>query len=228
MTIIEGDTGLIIVDPLFIPETARAALDLYFQHRPRKPISAAIYTHSHVDHFGGVKGVISEEDVRAGKVKIIAPDKFMDHAVAENVLAGNAMSRRVQYQFGTALSRNETGYIDGGLGKALPRGLITLIPPTDLITQPVETRTIDGVEIVFVLTPGTEAPSEMVMHYPQFRVLNMAEVATQNFHNLYTIRGAEVRDANAWAKYINQALELFGDKSDVVIAQHHWPTWGAR
>lgn len=226
LTIIEGDTGLILIDPLLSNETARAALDLYLKNRPVKPVAAVIYTHSHADHFGGAKGVITEEDAKSGKVKVIAPEGFMEHAVAENVIAGNAMSRRAQYQFGSVLPVGDKGQIDTGLGKALARGSISLIPPNDVIKQSYETRTVDGVEIEFHLVPGSEAPSEMILYFPQFKLLNMAEDATHNMHNLYTIRGAEIRDGRLWSRYISEAIERYGDKTDIVIAQHHWPTWG--
>ena len=226
MTIVEGNSGLIIIDPLLATETAKAALALYLQHRPAKPVVAVIYSHSHVDHFGGVRGVVEEADVQAGKMAIIAPDGFMEHAVAENILAGNAMSRRAQFQFGPLLAPGPRGQVDAGLGKNVSRGTVSLIAPTTLITQPMERRTIDGVEIVFQLTPGTEAPSEMNMAMPGLRVLNMAENTSHNMHNLYTIRGAEVRDGNAWSRHIGQALDAFADSTDVLIAQHHWPTFG--
>ena len=225
LTIIEGDSGLILIDPLLSNETAKAALDLYLQNRPAKPVAAVIYSHSHADHFGGAKGVITEDDAKQGKVKVIAPDGFMEHAVAENVIAGNAMSRRAQYQFGSALPVGDRAQIDTGLGKALARGSISLIPPNDVIKQSYETRNVDGVEIEFHLVPGSEAPSEMIMYFPQFKLLNMAEDATHNMHNLYTIRGAEIRDGRLWSRYISDAIARYGDKTDVVIAQHHWPIW---
>lgn len=226
MSIIEGRTGLILIDPLLTAETARAALDLYYQNRPRKPVVAVIYTHSHADHFGGVKGVVSEEDVSTGKVRIFAPEGFMENAVAENIIAGNAMSRRAMYQFGSLLPPGERGHVDTGLGKALARGTLTLIAPTDLITPKNLKQTIDGVDIEFYLAPGSEAPSEMIMYFPHDKVLNMAEVTSQNMHNIYTLRGAEVRDANAWSRYIAQALDQFGGRADVLVGQHHWPVWG--
>jgi alkyl sulfatase BDS1-like metallo-beta-lactamase superfamily hydrolase len=226
MTIIEGDTGLILIDPLLSNETAKAALDLYLANRPAKPVAAVIYTHSHADHFGGAKGVMSVEDAASGKVKVIAPDGFMEHAVAENVIAGNAMSRRAQYQFGSTLPVGERAQIDTGLGKALSKGTISLIPPNDLIKQPYEFRTVDGVEIEFHLVPGSEAPSEMIMYFPQFKLLNMAEDASHTMHNLYTIRGAEIRDGRLWSRYISEAIERYGERTDAVIAQHHWPMWG--
>lgn len=226
MTVIEGDTGLIVIDPLIATEVAEAAMALYFKHRPRKPVVAVIYTHSHADHFGGVRGVVSGEDVAAGKAGIWAPAGFMEEAVGENVIAGNAMSRRALFQFGPLLARGERGQVDAGLGKTTSRGTVTLIPPTHLIEKPVEQHRIDGIDIVFELTPNAEAPAEMIMYYPQFRVLNMAEIATQNFHNLLPLRGALVRDSLGWSKYIGGALQRYGTKTDVLIAQHNWPVWG--
>jgi len=227
MTIIEGDDGLIIIDPLTMAETAKAALDLYYQNRPRKPVVAVIYSHTHVDHFGGVRGVIDEADVKAGKVKVFAPTGFMEHVMSENVFAGNAMSRRAQYQFGSLLPRGEQGQVDAGLGKSTPSGgTITLIPPTDLIEKELETRTIAGLDVEFQLTPGTEAPAEMNLYLPQLRALCMAENATQMMHNILTPRGAQVRDAKGWAQYLDSSLARYGDKSDVLFAQHNWPTWG--
>jgi alkyl sulfatase BDS1-like metallo-beta-lactamase superfamily hydrolase len=227
MTIVESDNGLIVIDTLSAAESARAALELYYQHRPRKPVVAVIYTHTHTDHFGGVKGVASEDDVRAGKVKIIAPDRFMDYAVADNVVAGNAMFHRAIYQFGIVLPPGERGQVDAGHGKNIPRGgTLTLIAPTDLIKESYETRMIDGVEIEFHLVPGSEAPSEMILYFPGLKVLNMAEDTSHAMHNLYTLRGAEVRDARLWSGYINEALDRYSDRTDILIAQHQWPTWG--
>jgi alkyl sulfatase BDS1-like metallo-beta-lactamase superfamily hydrolase len=226
LTIIEADNGLILIDPLLSNETSKAALELYLKNRPAKPVIAVIYSHSHADHFGGGKGVMSEQDAASGKVKVIAPDGFMEHAVAENVIAGNAMGRRAQYQFGSALPVGEKAQIDTGLGKALSRGTISLIPPNDLIRQSYETRSIGGVEIEFHLVPGSEAPAEMILYFPQFKLLDMAEDATHNMHNLYTLRGAEIRDGRLWSKYIGEAIQRYGDRTEVVIAQHHWPMWG--
>lgn len=227
MTIIEGDDGLIIIDPLTMAETAKAALDLYYQNRPHKPVVAVIYSHTHVDHFGGVRGVIDEADVKAGKVKVFAPAGFMEHVMSENVYAGTAMSRRAQFQFGSLLPRGDHGQVDAGLGKSSPSGgTVTLIPPTDLIDKELETRTIAGLDVEFQLTPGTEAPAEMNLYLPQLRALCMAENATQMMHNILTPRGAQVRDAKAWAQYLDSSLARYGDKSDVLFAQHNWPTWG--
>ena len=225
MTIVEGDTGIIIIDPLLSAETSAAGLALYYRHRPRKPVSAVIYTHSHVDHFGGVKGVIREEDATAGRVQVIAPEGFMEEAVSENVLAGNAMSRRAQYMYGALLPKSVTGQVDAGLGKGLSRGTVTLIAPNALITKPVETRRVDGIDIEFQLTPGTEAPAEMNLYFPQLRTLCIAENAVRTQHNLLTLRGAKVRDAKQWSFYLDQTLARYGDKSDVLLGQHHWPTW---
>jgi alkyl sulfatase BDS1-like metallo-beta-lactamase superfamily hydrolase len=225
MTIIEGDRGLIVIDPLISTEVARAGLDLYIAHRGRRPVTAVIYTHSHVDHYGGVRGVVDEVDVKSGAVEIIAPAGFMEEIVSENVLAGTPMIRRAQFQFGATLPKGPRGQVDAGLGKVTSRGTVTLIPPTRIIAAPFETHRIDGIEIVFQLAPETEAPAEMHMFYPALRALNLAENATHNLHNTYPIRGAQVRDANAWARYLNEALDRFGRDADVVFAQHHWPVW---
>jgi len=226
MNIIEGDTGLIIIDPLVSAECAQAALELYYQHRPKRTVVAVIYTHSHLDHFGGVKGIVSEEDVKAGNTQIIAPEDFLEHAVSENVYAGPAMTRRSEYMYGILLPRGERGQLDAGLGKAVSIGTVTLIVPTDSISKTGERRVIDGVEMVFLMAPNTEAPAEMLIYFPQFKVLDAAEDATHTLHNLYTLRGAVVRDAKAWWKALNEAIELWGDKTDVVVAHHHWPMWG--
>jgi alkyl sulfatase BDS1-like metallo-beta-lactamase superfamily hydrolase len=226
LTIIEGDTGLILIDPLLSNETARAALGLYLQNRAARPVVAVIYSHSHIDHFGGAAGVMSAADAASGKIKVIGPDGFMEHAVAENVIAGNAMTRRAQYMYGLTLPVGERAQVDEGLGKALARGTVSLIAPNDLIKRAYETRTIDGVEIEFHLVPGSEAPAEMLMYFPQFKLLDMAEDATHNMHNLYTLRGAEIRDGRLWSRYIDEAIERYGDRTDAVIAQHHWPMWG--
>jgi alkyl sulfatase BDS1-like metallo-beta-lactamase superfamily hydrolase len=226
MTLIEGERGVIVVDPLISAEVARAALDLYRAHRGDRPVTAVIYSHSHTDHYGGVRGVLDEARVTAGDVPVVAPARFMEEVASEAVLAGTAMVRRGQFQFGPTLPKGPRGQVDAGLGKTTSRGTVTLIPPTLTIAAPIETHRIDGVEIVFQLTPETEAPAEMHMFHPALRALNMAENATHNLHNLYPIRGAQVRDANAWAKYIDEARDRFGRDADVAFAQHHWPVWG--
>jgi alkyl sulfatase BDS1-like metallo-beta-lactamase superfamily hydrolase len=228
MTLIEGERGLIVVDPLISTEVARAGLDLYARQRGARPVTAVIYSHSHADHYGGVRGVVDERDVRAGRVEIIAPDRFMQEVVSENVLAGTAMVRRAQFQFGATLPKGPRGQVDAGLGKVTSRGTVTLIPPTRVIKEPFEIHRVDGIEIVFQLAPETEAPAEMHMFHPAFRALNLAENATHNLHNIYPIRGAQARDANAWARYLNQAMDRFGRDTEIVFAQHHWPVWGNR
>ena len=225
MTIIEGDTGLILIDPLSTMETAQAALDLYYQERGQKPVVAVIYTHSHLDHYGGVKGVTSDADVAAGKVAVLAPEGFMEAAVSENVFAGNAMNRRVSYQYGLLLPHGAKGEVDVGLGKAYPTGTSTLIAPTDIISKTGETRVIDGVQMEFQMVSGTEAPAEMTIYFPQFKALDSAEIACPLLHNILTLRGAQVRDAKKWATSLNELIALYGDKTDVVLAQHNWPKW---
>lgn len=225
MDIIEGKTGIIIIDPLLSSETSKAALELYYQHRPKKPIKAVIFTHSHADHFGGVLGIISEKDVTSGQVKVLAPEGFLEHAVSENVYAGNAMNRRAMYMYGHILPRSVTGQVDAALGKTLSLGEITLIAPTELIKKTGEKKIIDGVEMIFQMAPYTEAPAEMIIYFPQFKALCMAEDATHTMHNLYTLRGATIRDAVAWWKTLNESIELFGDKTDVIFFQHTWPVW---
>ena len=226
ITFIEGNTGYIVIDPLTSVETARAALELLYQYRGKKPVVAVIYTHSHIDHFAGVGGVTSAADVKAGKVSIIAPKGFLEHAVSENVLAGNAMARRAQYMYGSLLPRGPAGQVDAGLGKAVSSGTISLIAPTRIIDTTGTEMTVDGVQIVFQYTPGTEAPTEMNLYFPRFRALCMAENCTHTLHNLYTLRGAQVRDAKAWSHFLNESIQLFGDRSDVMFASHHWPRWG--
>lgn len=226
MTIIEGKTGIIIIDPLLSKETGKAALELYYQNRPKKPIRAVIYSHSHADHFGGVKGVISQEEVDAGKVKVFAPAGFTEAALDENVMAGNVMGRRAMYMYGALLTPGPKGQMSAGLGLTTSKGEMTLILPTDFITKTGEKREIDGVKFVFLMAPGSEAPAEMLFFLPDFKALAAAEDATHTMHNLYTLRGAKIRDAKAWASYLNEAIEMFGPQTEVVFAQHHWPKWG--
>ncbi|GGN08200.1 alkyl/aryl-sulfatase [Streptomyces fuscichromogenes] len=225
MTVVEGDRGILVIDPLLCAETAAAALALYRAHRGERPVSAVLYTHSHVDHFGGVRGVITDEDVAAG-VPVLAPQGFLEHAVSENVYAGTAMGRRAAYMYGAALPKGERGQIGAGLGQTTSTGSVTLIPPTLYITRTGQTETVDGIRMVFQLTPGTEAPAELNIHFPSHAALCMAENATHNLHNLLTLRGAQVRDPRVWARYLTEAVDLFAASSDVAFASHHWPTWG--
>jgi alkyl sulfatase BDS1-like metallo-beta-lactamase superfamily hydrolase len=227
ITFIAGATGWIVIDPLTSQETARAALALVNEHLGERPVHAVIYTHSHTDHFGGVYGIISESDVTSGRVAIIAPAGFLDAAISENVLAGTVMIRRAMYMYGVLLPKDPQGHVDTGLGKGMP-GLPTvgLCPPTKEIIDSGEEMTIDTVRVVFQLTPGTEAPAEMNLFLPDLRALCMAENCTATQHNVYTLRGAQVRDALLWSKYIDDSLRTFAPESDVLFASHHWPRWG--
>ncbi|KAK3300284.1 beta-lactamase-like protein [Chaetomium fimeti] len=225
-TFIEGETGIIVIDPLTSLETGAAALQLYRDHRGEKPVKAVIYTHSHADHFGGVKGMVTQDDVDSGRVAIIAPEGFLAHAVVENVYAGTAMSRRAAYMYGAALPRGERGQIGAGLGQTVSTGEVTLIAPTDTITSTGDTRTVDGVRMEFQMAPDTEAPSEMLVYFPNHKALCTAEVTAHTFHNLVTLRGALVRNPHGWAKQLTQTIDLFGGRADVIFGSHHWPTWG--
>ena len=225
ITFVEGESGYIVIDPLISSETAAAALALLRTHRGDKPVKAVIYTHSHVDHYGGVRGVISDADIAAG-LSIIAPEGFLEAAVSENVLAGNAMNRRATYMYGALLPRDATGHVDAGLGKTVSMGTVSLVPPTLSIGATGQRLIIDGIEIVFQVTPDTEAPAEMNFFFPKFGALCMAENCSCHLHNLYTPRGAQVRDAKAWSFHIDEALRLFGADTRVMFASHHWPHWG--
>ncbi|BBZ46865.1 alkyl/aryl-sulfatase [Mycobacterium parmense] len=227
ITFVEGDTGVIVIDPLVSTEVAAAALALYRTHRGgERPVVAVIYTHSHVDHFGGVLGVTSQAEVDAGAVAVLAPEHFIEHAVQENVYAGPAMTRRATYMYGTLLPRGPHGQVGCGLGQAPSTGEVAVIVPTVDIRETGEKHTVDGVEIEFQMAPGTEAPAEMHFYFPRFRALCMAENATHNLHNLLTLRGALVRDPHAWSGYLTEAIDAFAERADVVFASHHWPTWG--
>ncbi len=226
ITFIEGEKGYVVIDPLISAQPASAALKLMREHRGDKPVTGVIYTHSHVDHYGGVRGVISDADIEAG-MQIVAPEGFLREAVSENVLAGNAMGRRATYMYGATLPRDARGHVDAGLGKTVSMGSVSLVPPTISIRETGERLTMDGIEIVFQVTPDTEAPAEMNFFFPQFGALCMAENCTCQLHNLYTPRGAQVRDARAWSHYINEASEMFAGDTKVLFASHHWPRWGS-
>ncbi|MBX3643791.1 MAG: MBL fold metallo-hydrolase [Rubrivivax sp.] len=226
MTLVEGASGWIVIDTLLTEDMARAGLKLAMDTlKSRKPVVAVIITHSHADHFGGIRGVVDEADVRSGKVPLIVPEGFMDHAVAENVLAGNAMTRRAQYMYGVSLPADAQGSVGTGLGLALSNGAPGLIPPSRVIGKTGEELTIDGVRIQFQMAQGSEAPAEFMFYFPDKKALCLSEVATKLMHNVYTIRGAKVRDALAWSKYINETLDLYPE-AEVAFASHHWPTWG--
>ncbi len=226
MSVIEGETGVIVIDPLISKETAAAAWALYQEHRGPRAVVAMIYTHSHIDHFGGVKGIISDADVESGRVEVIAPDGFMEEAVAENVFVGTVMGRRSDFMYGAALPKGPDGQIGCGLGQTTSTGEPTLIPPTIDITATGQELTIDGVRMVFQVTPGTEAPAEMNFYFPDHKALCTAENTSHTLHNIVTLRGAQVRDARRWAAYLTETIDLWGDDLDVVFASHHWPTWG--
>jgi linear primary-alkylsulfatase len=227
MHVIEGDEGIVVIDPLISAETAAAALAFYREHRGERPVTGLIYTHSHIDHFGGAKGVVTEEEIAERAIPVLAPAGFLHHAVAENVYAGTAMGRRAGYMYGAKLRRGPDGQIGSGLGQTTSLGTLTLIPPNLEVTATGQEETVDGVRMAFQLTPGTEAPSEMNFHFPDHRVLCIAENATHTMHNTLTLRGALVRDPHVWAQYLDEAIELFGERSDALFAGHHWPRWGS-
>ncbi|WP_430417426.1 alkyl/aryl-sulfatase [Parasphingorhabdus sp.] len=227
MTLIAGKTGWIIIDPLTTPAPSKAGLALANKTLGDRPVVAVLFTHSHGDHFGGVNGVTSVSDIQAGKVQIIAPHGFLAESIGESVIAGTAMNRRVQFQFGTALSPSTTGHVGGGLGQKLSSGNVALLPPTRSISKDGETLTVDGITFEFMDAGETEAPAEFVFYLPQYKALHTAEVVTRTFHNVLTPRGALVRDTLKWSKVIDNMLAKYGAKSDVLLASHHWPTWGA-
>ncbi len=225
ITFIKGDTGWIVYDPLMTVECAQAAYELVKENLGDYPIKAVLYSHSHVDHYGGVCGIVSEEEVAANEILIIAPEGFEEHAVSENVYAGAAMSRRASFQYGTLLEAGETGGLCIGIGMGQSHGTTSYISPNTIITTTGETLVIDGVIMEFQLTPGTEAPAEMNTWFPQKNALWMAENCTGTLHNLYTLRGAEVRDGQAWANFLMETLKLYGSKVEVVFQSHNWPHW---
>ncbi|EGQ7899488.1 MBL fold metallo-hydrolase [Vibrio parahaemolyticus] len=226
ITFIKGDKGWIVFDPLISQETAKAALDFVNKELGERPVTGVFYSHSHIDHFGGVRGIVDEEDVISGKVPIVASQGFTEHAVSENVIAGNAMGRRAVYMYGALLPRNEKGGVNGGLGQTTSTGVATMIKPTDIIEKTGEERTIDGVKMVFQYTPGTEAPTEMNIWFPDKKALWMAENTTNTMHNILTLRGAQVRDALKWSSYLQETIDMWGDDVQVKFQSHHWPMWG--
>ncbi|MER7346776.1 alkyl sulfatase dimerization domain-containing protein [Streptomyces aurantiacus] len=224
MTVVEGEQGVIVIDPLISAETAAAALKLYRAHRGDRKVTGLIYTHPHVDHFGGCRGVLPNgaED----GVPVLAPDGFLEHAVSENVYAGTAMQRRSGYMYGAQLPKSAVGQVGCGLGQTVSLGSVGLIPPTRSVERTGQVEVVDGVRFEFQMTPGTEAPAEMNFLLPDLRALCMAENATHTMHNIITLRGAQVRDARQWARYLSESVTLFGGRADVAFASHHWPTWG--
>jgi alkyl sulfatase BDS1-like metallo-beta-lactamase superfamily hydrolase len=227
MHVVEGEEGILVIDPLVSAETAAAALALYREHRDDRPVTGLLYTHSHVDHFGGAKGIVTQEEIDARGIPVIAPAGFLHHAVSENVFAGTAMGRRAGYMYGALLRRGPAGQVGAGLGQTTSLGTITLIPPNLDVAETGQEEVVDGIRMSFQLTPGTEAPAEMNIHFPDARVLCIADNAARSMHNILTPRGALVRDPRIWAHYLDQAIELFGERSDVLFAGHHWPCWGS-
>ena len=224
--VIEGESGIVVVDPLISAETAAAALALYREHRGNRPVTGLVYTHSHVDHFGGARGVLTPEQAETRDLPILAPAGFLHHAVSENVFAGTAMGRRAGYMYGALLERGPDGQLGSGLGQTTSLGTITLVPPTLDITETGQEEIVDGVRMTFQLTPGTEAPAEMNFHLPGKDALCIADNAARSMHNILTPRGALVRDPRIWAHHLDEAIELFGDSTEVLFAGHHWPCWG--
>jgi alkyl sulfatase BDS1-like metallo-beta-lactamase superfamily hydrolase len=226
MTIVEGQEGVLVIDPLICAETAAAALALYRSHRGERPVTGLLYTHSHVDHFGGVLGVIDPREVAAGRVPVLAPEGFLESAISENVYAGTAMARRAEYMFGASLERGPHGQVGTGLGMTVSTGSIGIVPPTLEISSTCQEETVDGITMIFQMAHGSEAPAEMNFLFPDHRALCIAENATHNLHNVITPRGALVRDARIWSRYLGEAIDLFGERADALFAGHQWPRWG--
>lgn len=226
ISFIQTRTGWIVFDPLISPETAKAAYELVSEKLGKRPIKAVVYSHSHTDHYGGVRGIVDEADVKAGRIKIYGPEGFTEHAISENVIAGNAMARRAIYMYGAMLPRNAQGGVNGGLGQTTSTGEVSLIIPSNFIRKTGEEVVIDGVKMVFQMTPGTEAPAEMNTWLPQFKAMWMAENTTNTMHNILTLRGAQVRDALKWANFLDETINLYGKNVDVKFQSHHWPQWG--
>lgn len=226
ITFIQGDTGWIVIDPLISTETARAALELANKSLGKRPVVAVIYSHPHADHYGGARGLASDAEFASGKIRIIAPEGFTEHAISENVIAGNAMSRRAIYMYGALLPRNERGAVSAGLGQTTSAGNISLVLPTETVSKTGTVLTVDGVDMEFQMTPGTEAPAEMNTWFPQFKAMWMAENVSATMHNILTLRGAQVRDALVWSHYLNESIDHHGPMTEVTFQGHHWPKWG--
>ena len=226
VTFIQGDTGWIVIDPLISTETARAALELANKHLGKRPVVAVIYSHSHTDHYGGARGLASDAEFASGKIRVIAPEGFSEHAISENVIAGNAMSRRAIYMYGALLPRNERGAVSAGLGQTTSAGNISLVLPTESVSKTGTQLLVDGVQMEFQMTPGTEAPVEMNTWFPQFKAMWMAENVSATMHNILTLRGAQVRDALVWSHYLNESIDHYGPMTEVTFQGHHWPKWG--
>jgi len=226
ISFIKGETGWIVIDPLTVKETARAALQFINETLGERPVAAVIISHSHADHFGGIRGVVDDAALAAGKVQIIAPKGFLQESISENLFAGNAMTRRKSYTYGDLVPKSPYGQVDASIGKGVASGDVGILAPTVSIDDPLEEMTVDGVRMVFQNTPGTEAPSEMNTWFPDLKAFWAAENVVASQHNILTLRGAPVRDALAWSQYINIALYMFGEQADVMFASHSWPRWG--
>ena len=227
MTLIKGKTGWIIIDPLTAVETAEAGMKLVEQHLGKFPVKAVIITHSHIDHFGGMRAVVSEKDVKAGNIKIYVPEEFMEHSISENVMAGNTMSRRAAYMYGNLLPKSQQGTLGSGLGTTTASGTNGILDGTDIInSKSGEFKTIDGIRVEFIYTPESEAPAEMMFYFPDFKAFMQAENVNKTFHNLYTLRGAQVRNGQKWSEYIDRAIDKWGSSMEISFGSHHWPTWG--
>ncbi|GAB6261158.1 alkyl/aryl-sulfatase [Photobacterium sp. R1] len=226
MSFIRGEKGWIVVDPLISEETARAGLALLNQYVENLPVTAVVFTHSHIDHFGGIWGVTTKDAYQNGQVEVVAPEGFFEHAISENVLAGNLMSRRASFMYGNLAERGPRGLVDAGLGKTTSTGIPGIVEPTLLIHKTGEKHRIDGIEFDFQMANGSEAPAEFMAYMPKYKTLLASEVMTHTIHNISTLRGAQTRDASKWAAYVDETIHLYGDKADTMIASHHWPTWG--
>jgi alkyl sulfatase BDS1-like metallo-beta-lactamase superfamily hydrolase len=227
MTLIKGKTGWIIIDPLTAKQTSLAAMSLVKKHIGDFPVKAVLLTHSHIDHFGGMRGVVNEEDVKSGKIKVFAPDGFFEHSISENVMGGNTMSRRAFYMYGNVLPKDAKGSLGSGLGTTTAKGDTGILEPSDIISnEEMETKIIDGVKVAFIYTPESEAPAEMMFYFPEMKAFCQSENISHTLHNLYTLRGAQVRNGQKWSKYIDKSIQLFGDNVEVSFGSHHWPTWG--
>jgi alkyl sulfatase BDS1-like metallo-beta-lactamase superfamily hydrolase len=226
MTFVATNNGWIVIDPLTCEETAKAGLDFVNEQLGEKPIKAVILTHTHADHFGGVKGIISQQQLDDGSVELIAPEGFYHHAISENIIAGNGMTRRAMYQFGNLLPADTAGLVGTGLGQAVSFGTIGILKPTITISETGQRETIDGIEMIFQNTPGGEAPAECMFYFPKYKAFCQAEEINHTLHNLYTLRGAQVRDGLIWSKYIDETIQLFGGEVEISFGSHHWPVWG--
>lgn len=226
MTLVQGKTGWIVIDPLTVPETAKAAMDLVDKTLGKQPVKAVIFTHSHVDHFGGVKGILSEDQVRSGAIDVLAPEGFFEHSISENVMAGNAMTRRATYMYGNLLPKSNTGSYGSGLGTTSAKGSTSIVKPNIIISDTSAfSQLVDGIPIEFIYTPESEAPAEMMFYFPDYKAFCQSENVSHTLHNLYTLRGAQVRNGQKWSKYIDQCIATWGDVMEVSFGSHHWPTW---